>query len=82
MDIKEFFLIAIEKSGSQQNLAGDLGLDSISRKVEGIEGWKTEHLQKMLSMNEAEIVFKREASKKIRTLKAALKIALEDEEKL
>lgn len=79
MTFRDFINVAIEKAGSQQSLAMDLGLDSISRKVDGTEGWKGEHIDKMLEKNEAEIVFRRESSKKIRTLKAALKIALEDD---
>lgn len=80
MNFSQLIQAAIGKAGKQETLATALGFapSALSKRINGEVGWQEEEINKLLSYMDMDMVDKSECEKKINTLKATIKLLLED----
>jgi hypothetical protein len=78
MQFSNLILAALEKAGKQESLAPilDLSPSALSKRMNSEVGWTESEINKLLDYTKSEIVSVEEYSKKIETLKDAMKILL------
>jgi len=83
MNFTSLLQVALTKASKNENLATilDLAPSSLSRRINGETGWDEKDINKLLEFTGYELLSLEEYSKKIETLKGAMKILLNGEEK-
>lgn len=81
MQISEVVYGAIQKAGKQESLAIilDLAPSALSKRINGEIGWHEHDIDRLLVFSGLKIVSITESEGKIKTLKEALKIMMEDD---